>query len=231
MASDKILPFLLFCVCLNRAKSRMDGAPDAACNDMTPQHGPATSDATLTQSYKVSMDYDTTSKKFEVTLEPVMQDKFKGFFLRIAEEGSPPTKYVEGTFEVPANQAANVKLVTCDNGPNAVTHVNNRDKDQIKATWMPDAKRAKDNIHIVALATVVKEKEKFLVGLKSAPKSLANPAPAPKPPSSPAPSPPPPRPAPAPAPPSTAPTHNGDGRHNPIRYVVIVLVCSMWAIF
>ncbi|XP_061177011.1 putative ferric-chelate reductase 1 homolog [Saccostrea echinata] len=118
----------LFCGCFGYPS----GAPESACDNMTPDHGvspqttPTPYDITLSAS-KLAVDENLT-----ISISPKDgRTTFKGFLIEVYTDLASPVKFTDGEFTVPENAHTQ-----CNGG---ATHSNANPKLLISLSWKPTA--------------------------------------------------------------------------------------------
>merc|ERR1712130_280275 len=133
------------------------GAPEAACESMTPQHGvsPQTTDSPY--NVKVSATFVKPGGTVDVTISG---SKFKGFLLQAQD--SADGKLV-GSF---ASGVEGSKYLGCPGLDRAtVTHTNPNEKETITFKWTAPSEATEKKVKM--LATVVQERTMFWVKLSA----------------------------------------------------------------
>lgn len=128
---------LLALLCSTNVLARPDGAPTAACFDMTPQHRdtePQTGVAPYTLT--LSTDQYDPNSEIIVTLEADQGETFKGFFIQVKTPDAPNDEAdLHGSFEGPEEHARNECLDEQFGDGNAITHTHNETKTSITVVW------------------------------------------------------------------------------------------------
>ncbi|XP_046453480.1 putative defense protein isoform X3 [Daphnia pulex] len=117
------------------AFSKPDGAPIAACEDMTPDHFVKPQSSVCPFTSKLAREEMWSNGTVEVTLEHD-RDEFKGFFM-MAFDGTGSDSSPIGTFS--SDLKGKGKAIDCrrDGTKNAVTHKDRSLKNSVVATWTP----------------------------------------------------------------------------------------------
>ncbi|XP_062619064.1 ferric-chelate reductase 1-like [Saccostrea cucullata] len=106
------------------------GAPESACDNMTPVHGAPSQ--TTSSPYVITMSSSslTTGNNFSITISSKDgKTTFKGFLLKVFTNLQAPIPFTGGEFEVPDNAQRR-----CDGG---VTHTDHNPKLLINFPWNP----------------------------------------------------------------------------------------------
>ncbi|KAI9554352.1 hypothetical protein GHT06_019624 [Daphnia sinensis] len=115
------------------ANASPNGAPTAACESMTPQHGyePQTSASPFQTEIPVG-EYVLMDDPVQLELRASAGTTFKGFLI-MAFDKDDNTRPI-GTFTAPVDG----QLLNCTEGyMNAVTHINPNEKSLVKIEWQP----------------------------------------------------------------------------------------------
>jgi len=130
MLSNKVLIILVLSI-VDNSLGYPGGAPQKACESMTPEHG---SDPQSSKSpYEISLKQLTVrnGENLIIQLESPIKRSFKGFLVIVKKVGEPEQAY--GSFS--SNE--NVKTLNCFHGNNnAATHSNRDDKSSVMLTWI-----------------------------------------------------------------------------------------------
>ncbi|XP_046651952.1 putative defense protein isoform X2 [Daphnia pulicaria] len=140
------------------AFSKQDGAPIAACEDMTPEHFVMPQESVCPFTSKLAREEMWSNGTVEVTLEHD-SDEFKGFFM-MAFDGTGSDSSPIGTFS--SDLKGKGKAIDCrrDGTKNAVTHKDKSLKNSVVATWTPPEDF---DGTVVFKATFVKSFDKYWV--------------------------------------------------------------------
>ncbi|KAF4525484.1 hypothetical protein B566_EDAN002342 [Ephemera danica] len=153
LAMGAMRVFLATLLFVGLVRARSDGAPTAACESMTPQHGVGAQNDTSPYILEAVQEGEVV----HVTIKAEADDSFKGFFLQARDENDDAI----GTFEIDTSMA---KIISCpensSGNENAVTHTSSADKTEIMAMWTPPGGNARN---ITFTLTTVSEKETFWV--------------------------------------------------------------------
>ncbi|CAD5121565.1 DgyrCDS10064 [Dimorphilus gyrociliatus] len=114
------------------------GAPEEACEDLTPLHLVSPQTSPFPYTVEVTKDGDN----YKVTLSATGDDVFRGFLMQ-ARRGTDRTPI--GKFEGFNNESTGL---TCNGGTdNSATHANAVSKKSISVTWNPNGANT-DNVQI-----------------------------------------------------------------------------------
>lgn len=176
-----IFNFLIFSICLKVVLSFPNGAPIAACETLTPQHGlnnpnPVEMPVDLLLESDVIRAGELVSISLRVRNDTVFGPLlFRGFIIqaRTLTAGSIPSRAV-GTFEL----TDGVQHVPCPTlGPNSVvTHTINSDKGYLQLLWRAPANIFEDYITVNFYYSIVWMFPVFWTNAVSSPLVIQNPA-------------------------------------------------------
>merc|ERR1719500_1242981 len=124
---------ILIWVTVTSISATPKGAPQEACDSMTPKHGdakPQTGEPPY--NVKVSATSVKPGDTVDVTISAISGAKFKGFLLQARSSGSGHGKLV-GTFESGVEGSKYLECLALDRA--TVTHTNPEDKETITFKW------------------------------------------------------------------------------------------------
>jgi len=134
-----------------------NGAPVAACVDMTPQHGAAPQAGAPVYALTAAR---TGAETFTVTLAMTQGAPFKGFLIQARAQGSTVPR---GVFEEAL--PANTQFRRCTNDADSVTHANNNTKTSLTFNWRSPGGSLTGTRFV---ATTCLDKITFWLGIESA---------------------------------------------------------------
>lgn len=177
------------------------GAPDAACNDMLPKHGPDAKASSDKGNLKL-----TAAPDGKRGAKVLLEGTFKGFMIKAMDKSGA----VAGTFKPEKDDMA--KTLTCDsNKDSAVTHKDNTEKTKVAFTWT--AAQSYQGGEVTFKATVVRQKLEFFPNLESSPMNIDKPVGPTPPPSA----------APGPDKPATTKPAAGSGRIGDLLQLLVAI--------
>uniref|UniRef100_A0A131YNH5 Domon domain of stromal cell-derived receptor 2 n=1 Tax=Rhipicephalus appendiculatus TaxID=34631 RepID=A0A131YNH5_RHIAP len=132
-----------------------NGAPDQACADMVPRHGPGSA----ASNDKGNLDL-TAALHDKRSAKVLLTGTFKGFLIKAVNKDGG---VVSGKFTI--DKPDMMKGLDCDgHKDSAVTHTNNVDKTSVAVTWTAPDSFTGD---VMFRATAVRSKPDFYLDLKS----------------------------------------------------------------
>lgn len=122
-----LVPFILY---IFEANGRPNGAPNSACEDLSPRHGKnIAQNDTSPFKIKVNSTKVENGQIIEVTVESNdSKRRFRGLILQAREDIS--VKKTTGNFII--ENGNEIKPITCQNDADTVTHINRDDKSIVK---------------------------------------------------------------------------------------------------
>ena len=151
------------CFLLTLSKAYPDGAPQAACSTLAPNHGVEAQGTESPYKFTYIKNELPTSITINVKVAGTSGEMFRGFIVQAQNSSGIGI----GDFDLTGSSGA-AKHVDCSNGgqKDTVTHTNYNDKSEVTFIWIaPAFYNPAHKVNFVG--TVVKEKEVFWSGIES----------------------------------------------------------------
>ncbi|KAF5297664.1 hypothetical protein FQA39_LY11995 [Lamprigera yunnana] len=131
---NKIYVATFFLLFVSPIYANSTGAPEDACEDMKPQHGPDPQPSSFPYRVTVSKKDVKQGENIQITISGAKEKQFKGFMVQVREKNN-----AVGTFLIPSEDEL-AQVLQCKSKNVAATHKSSDLKDSVALTWMAPTK-------------------------------------------------------------------------------------------